>query len=70
MIKNAIDPNAIKALHQMKVETANELGIPNNLTNNNVTLSSGENIFWGGYVGGNMTRKLVEMGEKQLINKK
>ncbi|PAB61106.1 alpha/beta-type small acid-soluble spore protein [Anaeromicrobium sediminis] len=70
MVKGPIDQNAIKALSQMKYEIANELGITNDPSNNKGTLSSGSNVFFGGYVGGQMTRKLVEMAEKQLINKK
>lgn len=70
MVKGSIDPNAIKALNQMKYEIANELGITNGLTNNNGTLSAGRNVFFGGYVGGHMTKKLVEMAENQLLNKK
>ncbi len=63
MSKVPIDPNAKEALNQMKIEIANELGIT---SNNN---SKGQNVFFGGYVGGQMTKKLVEMGEKQIINK-
>ena len=70
MTKRNIDPNARKALNQMKYEIANELGITNNLKNNKGKLTSGQNVFFGGYVGGRMTKKLVEMGEKQLIDKK
>lgn len=61
-----LDPNAIKALNEMKMEIAKELGVENNLNNN---LQPIDNIFTAGPVGGLMTRKLVEMGEKQLINK-
>lgn len=70
MAKGPIDPNAIKALNQMKYEIANELGIINNFSNNKNTSSAGSNVFFGGYVGGHMTKRLVGMAEKQLINKK
>ncbi|SHJ65094.1 alpha/beta-type small acid-soluble spore protein [Tepidibacter formicigenes] len=69
MSKQAINPNAVKALNQMKYEIANELGIGNNITNDKSDLSSGKNVFYGGYVGGAMTKKLVEMGEQMLIDK-
>lgn len=68
--KGPIDPNATKALDQMKYEIANELGVNNKLENNIGGLSAGENVFLGGRVGGNMTKKLVEMAEKQLIDNK
>lgn len=67
MTKVPIDPNAREALNQMKYEIANELGITNNLKNNKGNLTSGQNVFFGGYVGGRMTKKLVEMGEKELM---
>lgn len=44
--------NARKALDEMKMEIANEL---------NVDLTT------AGKVGGTMTRKLVEIGQKQLV---
>lgn len=66
MVNRPLDPNAIKALNEMKMEIAKELGIENNLNNNPQPI---DNIFTAGPVGGLMTRKLVEMGEKQLINK-
>lgn len=67
MRKNTIDANAIKALNQMKIEIANELGIANDLSKNKGELSSEKNVFMGGYVGGHMTNKLVKKGEEQLL---
>lgn len=67
MTKDKIDPNAKIALNQMKIEIANELGIANNFSENKGNLTSGKNVFMGGYVGGNMTKRLVKMGEKQLL---
>ena len=70
MSRNPIDPNAINALNQMKHEIANELGITNSFSNNVGSINkSVKNIFYAGSVGGNMTRRLVEIAEKQLINK-
>jgi hypothetical protein len=69
MSKIPIEPNAIKALNQMKYEIADELGIDGNWTKNKGTMmQSYQNILFAGHVGGNMTRKLIEMGEKQLLN--
>ncbi|SKC81712.1 alpha/beta-type small acid-soluble spore protein [Maledivibacter halophilus] len=68
MAKGPVDPNAMKALNEMKYEIANELGITKNLLTNESGLDSGKNVFYGGYVGGHMTKKLVEMGEKELMN--
>lgn len=50
LTKKPVNENAMKALEEMKLEIANELG------SGSVT----------GNVAGRMTRNLVEMGEKQL----
>lgn len=63
MTKTPLDPNARRALDEMKLEIANELGVSNNLKNINPI----NNIFTAGPVGGMMTKKLVEMGQKELI---
>nr|WP_246565586.1 alpha/beta-type small acid-soluble spore protein [Tissierella carlieri] len=65
MAKRPLNSNAVKALEEMKMEIANEMGLSNNLSN----LDPIENIFTAGTVGGMMTKKLVEMGQKQLIDK-
>ncbi|OEF98547.1 alpha/beta-type small acid-soluble spore protein [Desulfuribacillus alkaliarsenatis] len=59
-------PEAYQAMDKFKYEVASELGIQ--------PPSSG---YWGnmtsrdcGAVGGHMTRKLVQMGEQQLMNQK
>lgn len=69
MTKGPMDPNAIKALNEMKYEIANELGVTKNFLTNESGSNSSENVFFGGYVGGQMTRKLVEMAENELANK-
>lgn len=51
-MKRHLDSNAKKALDEMKLEIAKDLNIE--LTN-------------AGMVGGLMTKKLVEMGQKQLL---
>lgn len=66
MSKNFIDPNARRALNEMKLEIAREMGIENKMNNNENSIN---NIFTAGPVGGIMTRKLVEMGEEQLITR-
>ena len=54
-------PEAKNALDNMKYEVARELGI-NLKQGYNGNLSARDN----GYVGGYMTKKLVEMAEQQL----
>ncbi|HSH34982.1 alpha/beta-type small acid-soluble spore protein [Schnuerera sp.] len=66
MDKRPVDSNAIKALDEMKMEIAKELGISDTFNNNNADPVT--NIFTAGPVGGIMTRKLVEMGEKELMD--
>jgi hypothetical protein len=66
LARRPVNPNAAKALEQLKLEIANDLGIENNLHDKNHPIN---NIFTAGPVGGVMTRKLVEMGERNLIDK-
>lgn len=61
-----IIPEAKHALDSFKQEVASEIGV-----------KIPENGYWGdmtsrecGSVGGNMVKKLVAMGEQQLINKR
>ncbi|WP_279265875.1 alpha/beta-type small acid-soluble spore protein [Romboutsia sp. Marseille-P6047] len=65
MSNKPVDPNAKEALNQMKLEISNELGI-NNSTNgaNDTSFQNGE---LGGRVGGQMSRRLVEMGKEALL---
>ena len=67
MDKRPIDSNAHKALNEMKMELAKELGVSETFNNKN-NLDPVTNIFTAGPVGGLMTRKLVEMGEKEIID--
>ena len=55
-------PAAKSALNQMKLEIANEVGIANYDSIDKGNLTARQN----GYVGGYMTKKLVEMAEQQL----
>lgn len=63
MNNKPMNSNAIKALEQMKLEIANEMGLADSLNN----LDPIENIFTAGPVGGMMTRNLVAMGQKKLM---
>lgn len=56
---------AKQALKNMKLEIANELGLTNYEQIDKGNLTARQN----GYVGGYMTKKLVEMAEKSLQNK-
>jgi hypothetical protein len=71
MRRGPVDPNAMKALLQMKEEIAKELGVSEHLNHSDGSLSASVgNIYLGGHVGGNMTRRLIEIAEKQLTNQK
>ncbi|RKD21456.1 Small, acid-soluble spore protein, alpha/beta type [Caminicella sporogenes DSM 14501] len=69
MPKGPIEPNAAKALNEMKYEIAHELGIIDDMEKNRKTFNSGSNVLFAGHVGGQMTRRLIEMAEKELVNK-
>ena len=58
-------PQAKQALNQMKLEIANELGMANYQQMDKGNLTAREN----GYVGGYMTKKLVEMAGQQMAGK-
>ena len=58
-------PQAKQALNQMKLEIANEVGMANYQQMDKGNLTAREN----GYVGGYMTKKLVEMAEQQMAGK-
>ena len=58
-------PEAKAALNQMKLEIAGELGMSNYENIDKGSLTARQN----GYVGGYITKKLVEMAEKQMAGK-
>ena len=58
-------PEAKAALNQMKLGIANEIGLSNYENIDKGNLTAREN----GYVGGYMTKKLVEMAERQMAGK-
>ena len=57
-----VKPTAKNGLNNMKTEIANELGISNYDSTDKGNLTARQN----GYVGGYMTKRLVEMAEQQL----
>ncbi|MBE6020913.1 MAG: alpha/beta-type small acid-soluble spore protein [Firmicutes bacterium] len=58
----AMNPNAKNGLKQLKTEVASELGMSNYEQTDKGNMTSRQN----GYVGGYMTKKLVEAAEKQM----
>ena len=58
-------PEARQAMYNMKHEVANELGLANYEQADKGNLTARQN----GYVGGYMTKKLVEMAEQQMSGK-
>ena len=61
-MRTPMKPEAATALRQFKLEVANELGIPDYENMDKGNLSSREN----GYVGGNMTKKMVAYAEQAM----
>ena len=59
-----MNKNSKPALKNLKMEVANELGMTNYDQTDKGNLTAREN----GYVGGYMTKKLVEMAENQMAN--
>lgn len=64
-MSSKIKTESQNALDRMKTEIASELGIANYDNMDKGTLTAREN----GYVGGMMTKRLVEMAEQQLSGK-
>lgn len=68
--------NAKLALNMMKMEIANELGYDYNQVTDKIESNApqntlegiAKNVLAGEQVGGNMTKNLVDMGEKALLN--
>ncbi|RKD27329.1 Small, acid-soluble spore protein, alpha/beta type [Caminicella sporogenes DSM 14501] len=60
----AIVPEARAALNSFKLEIANELGLSNYDSIDKGNLTSRQN----GYVGGYMTKRLIEMAERQIAS--
>lgn len=66
MSNKAIDSNAKTALNQMKMEIASEFSRGTNLLNDGNPVDS---IGLSARVGGQMSKKLVEMGERELLKR-
>ena len=66
MTNKYVNSNARKALQEMKLEIANEIGVETNnkYGSNNTSHANGQ---LGGRVGGLMSKRLVEMGELLLL---
>lgn len=66
-----IDIESSNGLNNLKTEFANETGIDISQYNtlNKGALTSRQNGYVGGYIGGSMTKRLVEMAEKQMTEK-
>lgn len=64
-LQNKMSVDAKPALNNMKTEIANELGLANYQNMDKGNLTARQN----GYVGGYMTKRLVEMAEQQLAGK-
>ena len=64
-LQDKMNINAKPALNSLKTEVANELGLSNYEMTDKGNLTARQN----GYVGGYMTKKLVEMAERQLAGK-
>lgn len=64
-LQDKMNVNAKPALNNLKTEVASELGLANYEQTDKGNLTAREN----GYVGGYMTKKLVEMAERQLSGK-
>ena len=64
-LQDKMNINAKPALNSLKTEVANELGLSNYEQTDKGNLTARQN----GYVGGYMTKKLVEMAERQLAAK-
>ena len=64
-LQDKMNINAKPALNSLKTEVANELGLSNYEQTDKGNLTERQN----GYVGGYMTKKLVEMAERQLAGK-
>ena len=64
-LQDKMNINAKPALNSLKTEVANELGLSNYEMTDKGNLTARQN----GYVGGYMTKKLVEMAEQQLSGK-
>lgn len=66
MSNQPVNPNAKLALNQMKMEISKELLNESNITNDSNSIDS---IGLSGRIGGQMSKRLVEIGEKELLKR-
>lgn len=66
MSRQPIDQNAKLALNQMKMEISKELLNESNIQSDSNPIDS---IGLSGRIGGQMSKKLVEIGERELLKK-
>lgn len=66
MSNQPVDPNAKLALNQMKMEISQELIKESNITNDSNPIDS---IGLSGRIGGQMSKRLIEIGEKELLRR-
>ena len=64
-LQDKMNMDAKPALNSLKTEIANELGLANYEQTDKGNLTARQN----GYVGGYMTKRLVEMAERQMAGK-
>ena len=64
-LQDKMNTNAKPAFKNLKTEVANELGLSDYEQTEKGNLTARQN----GYVGGYMTKKLVEMAEQQMAGK-
>ena len=64
-LQDKMNMDAKPALDSLKTEIANELGLANYEQTDKGNLTARQN----GYVGGYMTKRLVEMAERQMAGK-
>ncbi len=58
------DPNAKKALEELKLELANELGITDAFNNKSKSIS---NVYMSSRAGSIMTNKILESDDRDLL---
>ena len=66
MANKNVNPNAKKALEEMKLEIASELTKESNILNDENKIDS---IGLSARVGGQMSKELVKKGEQELMKK-
>lgn len=64
MRKDRPDPNAKKALEELKLELANELGITDAFNNKSKPIS---NVYMSSRAGSIMTNKILESDDRDLL---